>query len=289
MIGQTAEFAPCDKKFYELRDVTATVDSVPLIAASILSKKLAEGCDALVLDVKTGKGAFMREKKDAEELAGAMVGILKRSGKKAVSLLTNMNAPLGKAVGNSVEVEQTVEILKGREDPGTRDFVELTDILGGWMLFLAGAAKNSKDGKENLRRARLNGSGLKKFREMVETQGGDPGVCDSPRDVLPQAKNVKPVLSLWKGSVTEMDARAVGAASLFLGAGREKKDDSIDHSAGIILYKKLGARVERGEALADFLYTGACDLDAAEKTFLSGIKISKAQPKPEPLVYKVLR
>lgn len=287
--GQTAELAPADKKFYALRDVTATVDSIPLISASILSKKFAEGCDALVLDVKTGSGAFMQTKKDAICLAKGMVEIGKRSGKKIVALISDMNQPLGRMIGNALEIEQAIEILNGKESSSTKSFIELTEILGGWMLFLGGACKNFKQGKEKIQQARLDGSGLKKFRELVEMQGGDPRVCDAPQKVLPQSKKLKAIPSSWKGVVSSMNARTVGVASLLLGAGREKQESEIDPAAGIVLHKKVGDQVERGEFLAEFHFSAGDKLDVAEKTFLSAIKIGKVRPKFSPLVCGVLR
>jgi len=289
LIGQTEEIAPADKKLYALRDVTATVESIPLIASSILSKKFAEGCDALVLDVKVGRGAFMQERNQARDLARLMVQIGKRSGVKIVALITNMDQPLGKAVGNSLEVEQAVQILRGKEEKGLEDFIELTDILGGWMLFLGGVSRNSSAGKEKMREARRSGAGLSKFREIVESQGGDTDVCRSPETVLPQSAHRKPVLSPWKGIVTEMNARSVGMASLLLGAGRQKKEDPVDWSAGILLYKKTGDRVERGEALAEFRASHPARFEPAEKMFLSGVKISKVKPKTFQLVDEVIR
>lgn len=213
MIGQTAEIAPADKKIYALRDVTATVESIPLISASIMSKKLAEGADALVLDVKTGSGAFMREKKDAVRLAKSMLDIGRRARKKMAALITDMNQPLGAAVGNAIEIEQTVEILAGQENPLTRDFVELTEILGGWMLFLGGLSKNSIEGRERIRKARLDGSGLAKFAEMIRAQGGDPAVCERPQEILARARVKKTVTSPWKGFVNVLEARSVGHRS----------------------------------------------------------------------------
>src|SRR3989338_7510906 len=289
MIGQTEKIAPADKKIYALRDVTATVDSIPLITASILSKKLAEGCDGLVLDVKTGDGAFMQEKKNAVKLAKTMVEIGKRSNKKMVALVTNMAQPLGAKIGNALEISQAIEILQGKESQGTKDIIELVDFLGGWMLFLAGVAKNHKEGKEKVSLARKNGQGFAKFKEMVSLQGGDPKVCEDPSSILPQPKKTKEILSPWKGRVYSLNARLVGTASLLLGAGRNKQEDSIDPSAGTFLHKKIGDSVEKGEALAEFYYNSDNNLDAATKTFFAGIKISKLKPKPFKLVYEVIR
>lgn len=289
MIGQTAEIAPADKKIYALRDVTATVESIPLISASIMSKKLAEGADALVLDVKTGSGAFMREKKDALRLAKSMLDIGRRARKKMAALITDMNQPLGAAVGNALEIEQTVRILSGQESSLTRDFVELTEVLGGWMLFLGGISKTSVEGRERIRKARLDRSGLRKFAEMIQAQGGDAAVCERPGEILARAKIKKTVTSPWKGFVHVLEARSVGVAALLLGAGRRTQESSVDASAGILLHKKVGDPVERGESVAD-LFTSRQDwLDGAEKMFLSGLTVTKVKPRPVRLIHQILR
>ncbi|MBI1979485.1 MAG: thymidine phosphorylase, partial [Elusimicrobia bacterium] len=289
MIGQTSEIAPADKKIYALRDVTATVDSIPLIAASILSKKLAEGCDALVLDVKTGCGAFMREKKDAVRLAQVMADICKRSRKKVAALVTRMEEPLGNAIGNGLEVWQAIEILRGEEKRGTESFIELTDVLGGWMLFFGGKVRNSKEGRAKISEVRKSGAGLKKFEEIVRSQGGDPEVIADPKKFFFRAPIVKEVTSPWKGSVSFINARSVGVAALLLGAGRENQDSVLDPSAGILLAKKLGDRVERGEPIAQFFYSPGARFDEAEKVFLAGVKVGKLRPQPHPLIHQVIR
>ncbi len=290
MIGQTSEIAPADKKIYALRDVTGTVESIPLISASIMSKKIAEGCDALVLDVKTGSGAFMKDKKSARALAKCMLGIGRRARKKMAAVITDMNQPLGKMIGNALEIEQAVRILKGEEDRLTQDFVLLTEVLGGWMLCLGGAAKTSQDGLEKIKNARQDGSGLKKFKDMVRAQGGDASVCDDPRAILPHAKIKKAVVSPWKGFVNLLEARSIGLSALLLGAGRETQESVIDASAGIILHKKVGDAVERGETIAELLTTNnAGDLVRAQEKFLSGLKVTKTKPKPIRLIHQVLR
>ena len=289
MIGQTAEIAPADKKLYALRDVTATVESIPLISASIMSKKLAEGADALVLDVKTGTGAFMKDKRDALRLAKAVLDIGKRARKKMTAVITDMSQPLGAAVGNAVEIEQTVEILRGKENRLTWDFVELTEVLGGWMLFLGGRAKNSVEGRAQIRQARLDGSGLKKFSEMIAAQGGDSAVCEKPGEILARARIRKILPSPWKGFVNILEARAVGMAALLLGAGRQTQKSVIDPAAGILLYKKVGDQVERGEPVAELIGSSQELLDGAENMFLSGLKIARTRPRPPRLVHQILR
>lgn len=289
MMGQTARLAPADKKMYALRDVTATVDCVPLITASILSKKLAEGCDALVLDVKTGSGAFMREKKQAVQLAQSMVTIGKKCRKKMIALITDMDQPLGRAVGNSLEVLQAVEILSGKEETSTRDYINLTEALGGWMLVLGGKAKTHADGSAKIREARKNGTGLAKFQELVNAQGGPETFCSDPVRFLPKAPKVKQILAPQKGYVVRLDARSVGVASVLLGAGREKQDSAVDLSAGIMLHHKQGGAVERGELLAEFHYSDDSKCAAAERTFMAGVKIAKIKPRVSPLIYKIIR
>ncbi len=289
MMGQTSRLAPADKKMYALRDVTATVDCVPLIAASILSKKLAEGCDGLVLDVKTGSGAFMQEKKQAVALAQSMVAIGKKCRKKMVALITDMNEPLGKAVGNALEVKQALEILAGKEDHATQSYVSLTETLGAWMLVLGGKARVHKEGVEKISSARKNGAGLKKFQELVSAQGGDSTFCADPDRFLPRAPMVKQILSPWKGFVASLNARSVGVASVLLGAGREKQDSPVDLSAGIVLHKKLGGKVERGESLAEFHYSDEKKCGDAERAFMAGVKIAKIKPRLNPLIYKIIR
>lgn len=206
-----------------------------------------------------------------------------------IAVVTDMNQPLGKAVGNALEIETSIGILKGREEPAARDFVELTEVLGGWMLFFGGAAKNHHEGMQKIRQARLNGSGLRKFAEMVRAQGGDPSVCENPKFILPQAKFTKTVLSPWKGFVNRLEAKSAGIAALLLGAGRRTKESPIDPAAGILIFKKVGDRVERGEAIAEFRTKDKENVDAAEKTFFSGLKITKIKPKPIPLIHQVIR
>ncbi len=290
MIGQTLSIAPADKKIYALRDVTSTVESISLISASIMSKKIAEGTDVLILDVKTGSGAFMKDKKSAKALAKAMLDIGRRARKKMAALITDMNQPLGKMIGNALEIEQTIELLKGEENRLTRDFVELTDVLGGWMLCLGGKAKTSNEGRAKIRSARQDGSGLAKFKEMIQAQGGDVSVCDHPQKILPQARVKKAVLSPWKGYVNVLEAKSLGLSALLLGAGRQTKESAIDFSAGIILHKKIGDTVERGEMIAELLTTThESSLKIAEEKFLSGLKVSKVKPKPVRLIHDILR
>jgi pyrimidine-nucleoside phosphorylase len=261
MIGQTAEIAPADKKLYALRDVTATVESPYLICASIMSKKLAEGIDLLVLDVKTGSGAFMKKQEDAAFLAELMVETGQRMGKKVVALLTDMDQPLGRKVGNALEVEECVEVLRGQ---GPDDLRRLCLELCGWMFQLGGASASVEDGKKLAAEIIASGRGLEKFREMVRLQGGDARVVDDPAR-LPQAKHKTDVLSPREGFVAAIQCEQVGIAGMLLGGGREKKEDSIDPAVGLVLHKKVGDRVARGEPLCTIHYNAEARVAAARQ------------------------
>lgn len=247
LIGQTRELAPADKKLYALRDVTATVECLPLICASIMCKKLAEGIDALVLDVKFGGGAFMKKKEDARALAQAMVDIGNAMGKPTRALLTAMDQPLGRAVGNALEVAESVACLRGE---GPEDLMEVTYALGAEMLCLAKAAKDAQEGEARLREVVANGAALAKFREIVAAQGGEARVCDGPEAVLPRARWQAEVRAGGGGVVQSVDAMDVALAALRLGAGRTKAEDSIDHAVGFSALVKTGERVEAGGVLA---------------------------------------
>jgi pyrimidine-nucleoside phosphorylase len=245
LIGQTERLAPADKKLYALRDVTGTVESIPLIAASIMSKKLAEGIDGLVLDVKLGTGAFMKTLPRARELAQTLVEIGRRAGKQVTAFITDMDQPLGRCVGNALEVEESLEVLRGRGEP---DLVELTLTLGGEMLRLGGAARTFEEGREKIARSLGDGTALARFEKCVELQGGRLGelrVAGGARGVTAGA-----------GFVTAIDAEKVGLAALALGAGRAKKEDAIDPAAWVRVKKKIGERVEAGEAVAEFAGNG---------------------------------
>ncbi len=247
IIGQTEEMCPADKKLYALRDVTGTVESIPLIAASIMSKKLAEGIDGLVLDVKTGNGAFMRQRRDARQLARLMLSIGNAFGKNVVALITDMSQPLGRAVGNALEVKEAIEALKGNWPP---DLQEVTLALGEEMLLLAGKAANRPQARRLLLRALTTNRALKKFQEMIEAQGGDPRVVDD-YSLLPSANYKKEVFANEKGYIRSIDTLKVGLLGLEIGLGRKTLDDKIDPGAGFIFRKKRNERVEKGEVLAE--------------------------------------
>ena len=257
MIGQTAEVAPADKKLYALRDVTGTVESIPLITASILGKKLAEGISGLVMDVKCGRGAFMKTLPQARELAESIVRVGELNGLKVRAIITNMEAPLGRAVGNALEVAESIETLKGR---GPADLRELCLLFAAAMLDQAGIA----DGERRAREALDDGSSLEKFRELIAAQGGDAGVVDDLSH-LPQASLRSTVLAERSGFIAELDAEAVGIAALELGAGRVRVEDRIDPAVGILILKKPGEAVEIGEAVFEIHHNGKGLADASAR------------------------
>ena len=283
LIGQTAEIAPADRKLYALRDSTATVESVPLIASSILSKKLAEGIDALVLDVKVGRGAFMKTLDQARTLARTMVDLCRAVRRDCVALLTDMDTPLGSAVGNAVEVQESIDVLRGH---GPDDVRELTLQLGVEML-VAGHAPGV-GGDPQLARMRLetalaDGGALKRFAQIIEAQGGDPRVCDDPAR-LPQPRMRRELRAPRSGFVSLLDAELTGLAAVELGAGRARKEDVVDHAAGLLLRKRLGDEVREGEPLAELHASDAARLDAGEARLRTAFGISDAPPQRKPLV-----
>jgi pyrimidine-nucleoside phosphorylase len=284
LIGQTSELAPADKKLYALRDVTATVECIPLICGSILSKKLAEGIDALVLDVKFGRGAFMKTKADARQLAEALVNVGRAGGKKVRALLTAMDQPLGRTVGNSLEVAESIECLRGK---GPADVMELTFALGSHMLVLGGAAKNEDDGRAKLEAVVASGAALEKFREIVTAQGGDAGVLDDVTR-LPHAKLTAEVVARGNGFVSDVSAMEVALAALRLGAGRAKADDIVDTSVGVAELVKVGERVVAGAVLAKIHANDARALDEARVMLEKAIVISGQAPTLRPLIDGVI-
>jgi pyrimidine-nucleoside phosphorylase len=275
MIGQTAEIAPADRKLYALRDVTATVESPYLICASIMSKKLAEGIDALVLDVKTGSGAFMKREEDAAFLAELMVETGELVGKKVVALITDMDQPLGNNVGNALEVLEVLDVLRGR---GPKDLRELCIELAGWMMNAGGVAETPQQGRAESERLIESGAALKKFRQMLELQGGDSKVIDDPSR-LPHAKYSAEVTSRSGGYVAEIDCQAIGIASVILGGGRKKKEDSIDPSVGIIMHRKLGDRVSAGEPLCTIHYNSETQAGEAAALLETSFQIRRDAPR----------
>jgi pyrimidine-nucleoside phosphorylase len=244
LIGQTSRIAPADKKLYALRDVTATVESLPMIACSIMSKKLAEGIDGLVIDCKVGRGAFMKTIERARELCGLMRAIGERAGKRVTCVLTDMDAPIGRTIGNALEIRESIEVLRGGGPADTR---ELVHVLGAEMLVLGGVAKTPADGRARIEAVLADGSALDVFARLVAAQGGDPKVCESPGSVLPKPKQ-REELALPPGRVVAIDSEALGIAALLLGAGRRTKEDTIDPSAGLVVDAYLGEVIEPGAA-----------------------------------------
>ena len=285
MIGQTAEIAPADRKLYALRDVTGTVESPYLICASIMSKKLAEGIDALVLDVKTGSGAFMKSEKDAAFLAELMVETGERMGKRTVALITDMDQPLGNMIGNALEVVEVVDILRG---VGPEDVRDLCVELAGWMLHLGGVSKTVSDGKQESKKLISSGQALERFRQMVELQGGDPRVIDDPKG-LPQAQHSRPVLCAESGYICSLQCEQIGTACVILGGGRERKEDSVDPTVGIVLHRKVGDRVTAGEPFATIHYNSESRVAGAQQLLKESCRISDSPPiEKRPLIHQVI-
>jgi pyrimidine-nucleoside phosphorylase len=280
LIGQTEQLVPADRKLYALRDVTSTVESIPLIAASIMSKKLAEGIDALVLDVKVGSGAFMKTMDEARALARTMISIGERMNKKVRALLTDMSQPLGSAVGNANEMWEAIEVLKGG---GPADVVELTVEIGAEMLRLGDKAESLEDGKTRIKRAIKDGRGLEKLRKLVEAQGGDPRALDD-RAVMPVAKHKDTVLVDRTGVITGFKTAEIGRAAMILGSGRERTSDPVDLSVGLFMKARAGDRVEAGQVLAELEYNDESKLSAAKALLLQAVEIGEKAPEALPLV-----
>ncbi|HET6204079.1 MAG TPA: thymidine phosphorylase [Planctomycetota bacterium] len=280
LIGPTADLAPADKKLYALRDVTGTVECAPLIASSILSKKAAEGIDALVVDVKTGSGSFLKGFDRGRELARTIAEVGTGLGLKVVAFLTDMDQPLGHAVGNALEVEESIACLRGKGPP---DLEALVVELAAEMLVLAGSAKLIEAARERIRFAIRDGSGLRKLREIVVAQGGQGRVVDEP-ERLPRAESSTPFPSPSAGFVTAIDAEAIGLAAMALGAGRRRVEDRIDPAAGIVLRRKLGERVEAGEPLLEFRHAAKTPLDEARAHVARAYRFGPAPPPARPVV-----
>ena len=285
LIGQTAEIAPADKKIYALRDVTSTVENVGLICASIMSKKLAEGIDALVLDVKTGSGAFMKEEEDSVRLAEVMVETGKRMGKQVVALITDMDQPLGRLAGHAHEVLESVEVLKGR---GPEDLRDLSLELSAWMFFLGEKAKNVEQGRQLAEKMVASGQALEKFSQGIRLQGGDERIVDEP-DRLPQARSHAGVVSQTSGYIGATNCEQLGIALAMLGGGREKKEDKIDHAVGLEFHKRIGDRVEKNEKLVTIHYNSDTKLAEAKSLIASSYLVSESGPREKrPLVRRII-
>lgn len=285
IIGQTKNLAPADKKLYALRDVTATVDNMSLIASSIMSKKLAAGADAIVLDVKTGSGAFMKEEANAMLLAGEMMTIGKNAGRKMMAVISDMDQPLGNAVGNALEVKEAIETLKGH---GPADFTELCMTLGSCMLMVAEIAENEQQAREMLKEAVDSGKALDKLAELVEAQGGDKRMVYET-DLLPKASSITPLLSEKDGYVEKIQCDEVGICSLILGGGRETKESAIDLSVGIVLTKKVGSHVKAGEPLAYIHSNEEAKCLACEERLWKAFHIGDKVKKEGAIIHQILK
>jgi pyrimidine-nucleoside phosphorylase len=283
-IGQTDRLAPADRKLYALRDVTATVESIPLIASSIMSKKLAEGVDALVLDVKVGSGAFMKKQVDARRLAQTMVGIGRRMDKKVQALITNMNQPLGYAVGNALEIMEASQTL---QNAGPADLTKLSLELAARMIFLGKKAETLEEARRIAEKHLVDGSAYKKLKQVVAAQGGNPQALDK-FELLPNATGMREVSSPRGGYVTSIDAEDIGVASNMIGAGRDKKEDSIDPAVGIILEVKTGEKVDAGSVLCRLYYTKEDRVDEAAEMVEDAFRISGQKPEERELILEVV-
>ncbi|MBC2369766.1 pyrimidine-nucleoside phosphorylase [Listeria booriae] len=282
VIGQSGNLTPADKKLYALRDVTGTVNSIPLIASSIMSKKIAAGADAIVLDVKTGAGAFMKTDEDAENLAHAMVRIGNNVGRQTMAVISDMSQPLGFAIGNALEVQEAIDTLKGE---GPEDLTELVLILGSQMVVLAKKAKDLDEARDMLKEVMANGKALAKFKDFLNNQGGDGSIVDDPSK-LPQAEFKIDVPAKESGVVSEIVADEIGIAAMLLGAGRATKEDEIDLAVGIMLRKKVGDKVEAGEPLVT-IYADKEDVKAVEEKIYANIKVSDHADAPK-LIHTII-
>ena len=282
VIGQTGNLTPADKKLYALRDVTGTVNSIPLIASSIMSKKIAAGADAIVLDVKTGNGAFMKTLEDAEALAHAMVSIGNNVGRNTMAIISDMSQPLGRAIGNALELKEAIDTLNGQ---GPEDLTELVLTLGSQMVVLAERANTLEEARQLLNEAIENGSALDKFKTFLENQGGDASVVNSP-ELLPTAEYQIDYKAKSSGVVSELIANEIGVASMMLGVGRQTKEDDIDLSVGIVLNKKVGDKVNVGESLLT-IHSNRENVDDVIKKLDESIEI-KAQAKTPTLIHKII-
>lgn len=282
VIGQTGNLTPADKKLYALRDVTGTVNSIPLIASSIMSKKIAAGADAIVLDVKTGSGAFMKTLEDAEQLAHAMVSIGNHVGRKTMAIISDMSQPLGNAIGNALELREAIETLNGH---GPEDLTELVLTLGSQMVVLGQQAETLEEARRKLKQAIQDGTALAKFKQFIANQGGNPHIVDHP-ELLPQAQYKIELPAQKTGTITEMIANDIGIASMMLGAGRQTKEDTIDLGVGIVLNKKVGDTVKKGEPLLT-IYSNQPDIFDVKAKLYDSIAIQDTGHKPT-LIHKII-
>lgn len=282
VMGQSGNLTPADKKLYALRDVTGTVNSIPLIASSIMSKKIAAGADAIVLDVKTGNGAFMKTEKDAKELAHAMVRIGNHVGRKTIAIISDMSQPLGFAIGNALEVKEAIETLQGK---GPQDLTELVLTLGSQMVILARKAQTAKEARAMLKEAIDSGKAIAKFKEFLQNQGGDASIVDDTTK-LPQAKYQIELPALKSGYVSHIIANEIGVASMMLGAGRATKEDTIDLTVGLVLHKKVGDKVAEGESLLT-IHSNRTNIDEIKQKLYNNIFIENTAKTPQ-LIHEII-
>lgn len=282
VMGQSDNLTPADKKLYALRDVTGTVNSIPLIASSIMSKKIAAGADAIVLDVKTGNGAFMKTEKDAKELAHAMVRIGNHVGRKTIAIISDMSQPLGFAIGNALEVKEAIETLQGK---GPQDLTELVLTLGSQMVILARKAQTTKEARAMLKEAIDSGKAIAKFKEFLQNQGGDASIVDDTTK-LPQAKYQIELPALKSGYVSRIIANEIGVASMMLGAGRATKEDTIDLAVGLVLHKKVGDKVTEGESLLT-IHSNRTNIDEIKQKLYNNIFIKNTAKTPQ-LIHEII-
>lgn len=285
IMGQTKELAPADKKLYALRDVTATVDNMSLIASSIMSKKLAAGADAIVLDVKTGSGAFMKQEEDAFALAKEMVSLGKNAGRNTIAVISDMDQPLGRAIGNAMEVREAIETLNGK---GPEDFTKLCMTLGTMMLLAGGVCQTQEEAEQKLQEVIQNGSALQKLAQLVKAQGGDESVVFHP-EKLPKASIVETICADKDGYVQKIVCDEAGVASLLLGGGRETKESQIDLAVGILLHKKVGDAVKKGEVLAELHANDAAKLALAKERLLAAYHIGTEKREEGPVIIGILK
>jgi pyrimidine-nucleoside phosphorylase len=283
LVGQSGNLAPADKKLYSLRDVTGTVESIPLIASSIMSKKIASGADSIVLDVKVGKGAFMKTLDDARALAQAMVDIGSNLGRRTVAVITDMNQPLGLEVGNANEIREAIEVLKGRDIP---DLCTIALTISSHMTVLGGIYPDVEAAYASLQETIRSGQAINKLKEFIEAQGGDASVVDHP-ERLPQAKHAIEVKAEVSGYVTGIDAEKVGVAAMLLGAGRKTKEDSIDHAAGVTLVKKIGDPVSAGDTIC-VMHTNLDNAEDAQAQLISAYRFGNDKPQEIRYVHEVI-
>lgn len=283
VVGQSGNLTPADQKIYSLRDVTATVNSIPLIASSIMSKKIASGADAIVLDVKVGTGAFMKDIGEAKKLASAMVRIGNQVGRQTMAVISDMNQPLGNAIGNALEIKEAIATLQGK---GPKDLTELSLILASQMVVLAKRAESLEEARKLLEASISNGQALERFKLFIAAQGGDKRVVEDP-NLLPQAQFIYDLPAKQAGFVTEILANEIGAGALMLGAGRETQDSIIDVAVGIVLHKKIGDQVEEGESLLT-IHANKSSIENVKERLYNSIKITNKQLPPLTLIHDLI-